>query len=181
MKTSTKWIIAGAALSLLAGGAYAADGMRKHGRENAMRMGQEMFKKADANSDGAISSDEMLQALNARFTEADADSNAEVSKAEFIAAVEKNVPYPRMKKHSGFVADRMVGQLDLDANGGVAKAEIENRAKKFFALADWNDDGKVEVAELQKLRPGHGRNMEGRGEGRGHGWGRRWFSGSDSE
>lgn len=157
MKTSTKVILAGLAVAITAGGAFAADGWRKYGRDNPHRFGKQMFEQADADKDGAISLDELMQALAARFDQADADSNAAVTKAEIINAVEEHAPFERAKRFSGRIADRLVYQLDLDGNGNVARSELENRAKKVFALFDWDDNGRVEMAEIRRVVGGMGR------------------------
>ena len=90
-----------------------------------------------------------------------------------IAAIEK-IDGPRfLKRHSGRITDRMFGRFDLDENGQGALSEVENRTLKFFALADYNDDGKVVIEELRKLRGD-------RGHRRGHRWGRGSWSGDQS-
>lgn len=151
MKRKSLGILAAAAVVVAIGGvAIAADG--RGGR--MQEMGNRMFQEADANSDGAVSAEEFAARLQARFKEADADGDGFASRAEIIAAIEKIAEGRRMKGRAGAISDRMVERLDLDGDGRIASAEIENRARKHFALADWNDDGKVEVAELQRMRPG---------------------------
>lgn len=167
MNRSTKIILAGLAITVTAGGAYAAQQMRHFGGPG--QFGQRMFDTADADKDGAVSLEEMMAVLASRFDDSDANKDGSVDKAEVIASVEKN--FERARRHSGRIADRIVVHLDLDDNGSVARAELENRAKKMFALADFNDDGKVEKAELRRMHPRGGRHhaqMEGRHEGRWH-------------
>ncbi len=178
MKTSTKVILAGLAVTVLAGSAVAAEGWRRHGPGAHARMGKAMFDKVDTDKDGAVSREELMQAFGERFDKADADTNASVTKAEIIAAVEANAPFERAKRFSGRIADRIVYQLDLDDNGSVARAEAENRIGKVFALFDRNDDGKVDQAEVRRMasmsRGGrHGGMRHHGGEGRwgGKGWG----------
>ncbi|MCB1463610.1 MAG: hypothetical protein KDJ90_14570 [Nitratireductor sp.] len=172
MKTTTKVILAGLAVTIVAGSAYAAQNWHRYGPGGAQRFGKAMFEKMDVDKDGAVSSDELMQALGTRFDEADKDANATVTKAEIIAAVEANAPFERAKRHSGRIADRLVYQLDLDSNGDIARGEVENQAKKVFALFDRNDDGRVELAEI--------RHMAGmfRGHDKRHGgWGRTGWNG----
>lgn len=169
MKTMLKTMTL-AALSagvLYAGGASAQD--RPEGRFG--EMGRKMFTQADANADGAVTVEEMGERLKLHFTEADADADGFATRAEVLAAIEKRAEGRRMARRAGAISDRLVERFDLNDDGKVAIAEIENRAKKHFALADWNDDGKVEMAELGRMGPPHMRGDRPHGE-RG-GWWRR--------
>jgi len=166
MKTSTKIVIGGVALVAVAGAAIASEGIRRHGDRE--RMGQKMFQAADTNADQAVSQEELLAALGGRFATADADKDGKLSKAEIVAAIEAAPEIGKGRHFSGRFADRMVFRLDLDGDGFVALTEIENRSRKMFALADWNDDGKVEIVEIRRMHPGMGR----------HG-GRSWRRGGD--
>ncbi|MCG6856497.1 MAG: EF-hand domain-containing protein [Salaquimonas sp.] len=173
MKTSTKVILAGLAVTAVAGSAYAAQNWHRYGPGAYQRMGKAMFDKIDTNNDGAVSQDEMTKALGFRFDEADTNKDGSVTKAEIIAAVESNAKFPGAKRFSGRISDRIVYQFDLDENGNVSRSEIENRANKVFALVDWNDDGKVEVAEIRRMAGmfgGRHHGMRGPGWG-GSGWG----------
>ncbi|MCB1449975.1 MAG: hypothetical protein KDJ67_07630 [Nitratireductor sp.] len=170
MKTSTKYVIAGIAVVATAGAAFAAQGYRHHG--DRARMAMEMFNKADADGDKAISLAEMMAALTARFDKADGNGDKSVTKAEVIAAVEGDPQMSRAKRWSGRIADNVVYRLDLDDNGSVAFTEVENRAKKLFALLDRNDDGKLELAELRRDMGGmRGHHRQGKG---------RWWGGDDA-
>jgi Ca2+-binding EF-hand superfamily protein len=155
MQTKTKWIIAGTLLALTAGGAYAADSMRRDFGEQRQRVAKMVFDRIDTDHDGAISADEMTAAITKRFSDADANGDGLVTKAEAVAAIEAQTEFERARKHAGRIADGLFYRVDLDDNGQVALAEIENRAKKAFALVDWNDDGKVDVAEIARMRPQH--------------------------
>jgi len=179
MKTSTKVILAGLVVTITAGSALAASGWHRPDRGDFQRHGRAMFDKIDADKDGAVSLDEMMKALTARFDKADADGNSVVTKAEIVNAVATEKDFPRASRFSGRIADRIVYRLDLDNNGDISRAEMENRARKVFALFDRNDDGKVELAELRHTASGFGRGMGrdgGPGMGRHHrgmhfGWG----------
>jgi Ca2+-binding EF-hand superfamily protein len=135
------------------------------GEEHAKRL----FAEVDANADNAITAEEVSAALNKRFTEADGDKDGSLTKAEIISAVEK-IGEGRMSRFSGRFADAMVLRADINEDGKVALTEVENRARKLFALMDFNDDGKAEKAEIAKSMPHRGGHSLG-GKGRHHGWG----------
>lgn len=151
MKRNTKIVLAGLLITTIAaGGAFAAKGYQQKERGRAMIM--ETLKEADANSDSALSKEEMMTVIKSRFEKADSDSNGMVTRVEMVSSMESISGMPFITKRAGRISDRMVSQFDLDESGDVSMGEIENRAAKFFAIADWNDDGKVEMAEMQKLR-----------------------------
>ena len=139
---------------LAAGGvAIASDhgGWRKHSGERMRDMGRKMFEQADTDKDGAVSAAEFGARLEENHLAADRNGDGAVDRAEFVAAIEARVENDRVKRRAGRIADRMLVRFDLDEDGKVTRAEFENRAKKHFALADWNDDGKVEPAELRRV------------------------------
>ena len=111
---------------------------------------QALMERADANNDQMLSVEEVLAAVKLKFDQADQDTNGEVSKAEIIGVIETMDGMSKLKRHSGKIADRVFRQLDINEDGKLANQEIENRLRKFYALADWNDDGAVEVAELRR-------------------------------
>jgi Ca2+-binding EF-hand superfamily protein len=170
MKKTTKWILAGLAVTVLAGGAYAAQSAREDFRAERDRMGREMFEKADADASGAVSREEFAAVLRDRFSSADADANGSVSKAEATAIAESMIPFERAKRHSGAIADRTMFHLDMNADGLLQLSELENRAGKLFALVDFDDNGAVELAEIERLRSMRGGRDGGRRDGRHGGW-----------
>lgn len=162
MKMAYKIAIGAALVVAAAGVAVAASGPHRFGAGE--HSGMKMFEQADANADGAITAGEMTTALSTRFKEADANGDAAVTKAEVLAAFEKHAQ-GRMARHSGRFADQMLARTDINDDGKVELSELENRAKKHFALMDFNDDGKVEKTEI-----GRGRHA-GMGRHHGGGWG----------
>jgi len=159
-----------AALALLSAGSLAAGAAMADDRPGGRfaEMGGKMFSEADANSDGAVTAEEMAERLKLRFSEADADGDGFATRAEILGAIEKRAEGGRMARRAGAISDRMVERLDLDGDGKVALSEMENRARKHFALADWNDDGRVELAELRRMGPPNMR--DGRPHGERGGW-----------
>ena len=123
------------------------------GKRGFHRMGERMFEKADTNSDGAITLDEVNARMQERLGAADGDGDSSVSKAEIIAAIESNAEHRRARRYSGTIADRLVYHLDVDDNGSVTLAEVQNRAGKLFALMDFNDDGRIEKAKIRRSMP----------------------------
>lgn len=177
MKTISKVLLVGSGLALAAGTtlAYAAmDGQGpgfKRGHERMGQMGKQLFQDADTNKDGAVSRQEMQVRLTERFTGADSDGDSTITKAEIVKVMEGASQRRFMRRHSGRIADHLVYQFDLDEDGNVTFAEIDNRTGKFFALLDRNDDGKLEMAEIRHNFPSrHG----------GHKWRGRWRSGDDN-
>jgi Ca2+-binding EF-hand superfamily protein len=150
MNRKTAIVLGASLLVATAAAAYASE------RMGDGHPGKRFWKEADSNGDGTISSEEMVAAVSVRFKEADADGNGMVTRAELLEAVEKRAEGRRMARHAGMFADRLVLRLDIDDDGKVTLTEVENRARKHFALADFNDDGKIERAELKRIAPRHG-------------------------
>ena len=163
MKHRTKVILAsGIGLIAVTGIAFAAKGYQDHKKWRSQFSPQKIIEQMDTNSDNAISLAEFNAAVDKRFVLADIDGDGSVQKTDVLNAIEANAPFEKMKRHSGRIADRLFVGMDIDDNGTVTRSEVENRLAKFYALADWNDDGKVEMAELKRLRA----SMPGR-------WGKR--------
>ena len=157
MKTNSRILVLVAGLAVSAGGvatAYAdkdGHGMR---RGEGPRM-ERMFERADANDDGVVSFEEFAARGTERFTDADADGNGEITADEIAAALEREQHRRR--------AERMIERFDMDGDGVVSLAEIEDRQQKMFALADRDNSGSIEEEELprfHRMRGGdrHGRN-----------------------
>ena len=151
----TKLAITVAVAALAAGTIYASADTSEDGYygKGFRHMGTRMFDRTDANGDGALTVEEMSARIEARFADADSDGDARITKAEIIDAIERNVERSRFKRHSGTMADRLVYRFDIDDDGVVSQAEIDNRVAKVFALMDFNDDGRVEKSEIRRSMP----------------------------
>ena len=159
MNKQTKIIIAAVVLAVTAGGiAYAGKSYNEHKKLHKLFSPEAVLMKADTNGDLAISMDEVLNIATKRIENADQNADGFVTKAEIVTAVENQTEYPKLSRWSGRIADRMVARADINGDGKISKDEVENRLRKYHALADWNDDGVVEVAEMKKLRSFHGRH-----------------------
>ncbi len=157
MKRSTKIAIAGTTFALVAGSlAFAGQGYQEHREMRRLISPQALMDRADANGDLTLSIEEVLAAVKLKFDHADQNANGEISKAEIVGAIEAIDGFSRVKRHSGKIADRIFKQLDINEDGKLANQEVENRLRKFYALADWNDDGAVEMAEIRRTRKPHG-------------------------
>ena len=69
-----------------------------------------------------------------------------------------------LKRMVSRAADRMEKRLDVNGDGKVTLAEIENQRKKEFAALDRNEDGKVDRQELRaskKFHRAHGQRHHG--------------------
>jgi hypothetical protein len=109
------------------------------------RRGQ-ILKKADTNSDGKLSIDELVKQASVRFDKADSDGDGEISLEEMTESIRRQRDEKR--------ARRMLERMDFNGDGKVTKDEMDNRARKRFALMDRNDDGFVEKSELRSGRKG---------------------------
>lgn len=159
MKRNTKIAIAAtAALVTLGGIAYASQEYNDHRKMHREFAPEKIMKRVDTNGDGAAGKDEVFTLLQAYFESADINADGKLTKAEVVTAIDAS-PLPRFVKYrSGRMADRIILQGDINLDGFVALEELQNRVGKVHAIADWNDDGKVEMAEAKRLRAGFGRH-----------------------
>lgn len=153
MKKSTKvLLISTIGVFTVTGIAMAAKGYHEHQKMHRLLSPTKILEQIDTNGDQAITIDELNGAMAKRFALADADNDGSITKTDVVAAIDENVAVNRIKRHSGKIADRFFIGADINNDNAVTKSEIENRMEKFYALADWNDDGKVEIEELERLR-----------------------------
>jgi hypothetical protein len=168
MKTSMKMAIATGALAatgalFLAGSSYAERGFGMMGGPHGMMGGhggpiaREMLANVDANSDGALSQEEIDAAVDSRFTEFDANADGNLSLDEF-QALWAEITRP--------MAVRAFQFLDPNGDAAVAKSELADRFGSAVAHFDQNEDGVLDAND----RPRH------RG-----GWRHRWMGGDEPE
>ena len=140
----------------------------KGGEERAERM----LKRLDANNDGKVSQDEMLQRASETFQRFDTDKNGEVTKAEVdakheafrdarkafreVKATDGEAREAARKTLSEARFDRMGGRMferaDADKNGTLTKVEMETAAAAMFKQRDRNGDGFITADEMGKHR-----------------------------
>jgi len=131
---------------------------------------ERMLKRLDANGDGKVSKEELLQRASETFDRFDTDKNGEVSKAELDAkreafrdarkafrqikanddearqAARKAMAEARLDR----ISSRMFERADADRNGTLTKAELETAAAAMFKQRDRNGDGFITLDEMGK-------------------------------
>lgn len=89
---------------------------------------------------------------------ADTDGDGVLSRAEIEALAQKRIV--------SRAADRMERRLDINGDGKVTLAEIENQRKKEFAALDRNEDGKIDRSEMRAAKMHHARGSHHKGSHR---------------
>jgi len=100
------------------------------------------FSRLDANNDGSITRDEFGGNRLERLQAADENKDGTLSQEELANYL--------MKREFERRAARLASRLDIDGDGKVSLAELENQQRKRFALLDRNDDGQLSQEELRR-------------------------------
>lgn len=102
---------------------------------------QMTFEQLDANADGNVTRDEMVDHRRLQFNRADTDKDGFVSLAELEA---QGVERARQR------AAGMMERMDADSDGKISQDEItaNRRSDKLFKRADIDGDGAVTRAEF---------------------------------
>ena len=106
-----------------------------------------MFRAADANGDGRVTTEEAWSALSARFAEADANHDGGVTWEEA-----RGYAQAQMRAHAPHRAER-------------ASARMEARGEGFFRALDADRDGRVTLAELRPAAEAMFRARDANGDG----------------
>lgn len=101
------------------------------------------FTKADADTNGKITSAELTPRVERRFDRLDSDRNGAVTPAEIDQALQKAVERRR---------ERMMSVLDANKDGQVSRAELDSSVDRLIASADLDHDGGVTLEEARKYR-----------------------------
>lgn len=148
-----------AAFAILAAPAFADSWRGDHSGmrgEGPMRI----FQEADANSDDAVSRDELAAWRDARFADADADNDGFVTSDELYAAM-----VARMEEQTRRRARMMIAAMDGNEDGRIAADELPSeRMTRMFDRLDRNDDGQVTSKEMREMRGRHRGSWRGRGD-----------------
>ena len=138
---------------------------RAQAKKAMEKKGAEMFAKADANSDGKISKDEVPEQAWARMSKADKDGDGAVTKEEMAAARKsrggKGGPGGSGKPGGPGAGGKgnPISQFDKEKDGKLSKDEVPPEVWARMSKADKNADGLVSAKELEQAhqkRPGGG-------------------------
>lgn len=124
-------------------------------------MGADYFKQTDANSDGALTKQEMADARTKRLGAADTDKDGFVSAAE-LTEHHAAMMRARQDKRFKYFSDR----FDANKDGKVALDEVKAYDPPFFAKADANGDGKLSEDEMKAMSGKHPGGMGGMHDGK---------------
>ncbi|MCP4328465.1 MAG: histidine kinase [Alphaproteobacteria bacterium] len=105
------------------------------------------FDRMDANRDGRVTEDEMMQVRLTLVQRADTNGDGVLSADEFSAAGQGR---------QGDRAERRFVRLDADNDGAVTMAEIFAVRLAFLRRVDADGDGAMTLTELQAAGPCRG-------------------------
>jgi Ca2+-binding EF-hand superfamily protein len=145
----------------------------EHADQRAQRFDpSKIFARLDANKDGKITKTEAdaVEAAQAKggaagkphgaggfFARLDTNKDSIITRAEFDAAATQM--HSRMEQagmHRGGFGEHMLGAADLNKDGKVTAAEMQQVALQHFDKADVNHDGKLTPDERKQSRPARG-------------------------
>lgn len=101
--------------------------------------------KLDINKDGRISIDEIKPRMDKRLAEADVDGNKTITSAEIDAMLQKRLERRRI---------RIMELLDGNRDGTITQGEFDRVVEDMFDKADADNNGGVDLAELQGFKRG---------------------------
>lgn len=134
MKTGFFWALA---LFLTTGPALANEPYLPRTEKGLLRL--------DANKDGRISLDEVKPRMDKRLALADGDGNKTITVAEIDAMLQKNIERRRT---------RILELLDSNRDGTITQVEFDRVVEDMFDKADADNNGGVDLAELQGFKRG---------------------------
>jgi len=128
-------------------------------KEHKGKMGQGQrpsFEELDANSDGKITAEEMTAHMQARFDGADTDGDGAVSRDELIARM--------TAKHAERIArraDHMIERHDANDDGKLDVTEMQHRKKGgMIKRMDTDGDGAISKEEFDAMHAKHGKHHD---------------------
>lgn len=145
------------------------------GERGAMGPGMQMpgYDELDLNGDGALTPEEMQQAMQAqaqaRFDAADTDGDGALSAQEMLAQAEASRANAIQSR-----IERMIARLDANEDGLIQADEMPNPGEsrpgdRMFSRLDADEDGALSAEEFAAMEDMRG---ERRGPRGGHGHGR---------
>ncbi len=99
--------------------------------------------RLDANKDGRISLDEIKPRMDKRLTLVDVDGDKQVTSAEIDSMLQKRLERRRI---------RIMELLDGNRDGAITQAEFDRVVEDMFDKADIDNNGGVDLAELQGFK-----------------------------
>ena len=101
-----------------------------------------LFRRADANSDGAITRSEFTAQTEQRFQRLDTDRDGRITGNEAQAARERFRAFGERRRQ------QRLASLDKDGSGAVSRAEFERNFVERMARLDTNRDGTLTQGEF---------------------------------
>lgn len=126
--------------------------------------GGEFFKKADKNSDGKLSSDEVPEQMWSRISKLDKDQDGGVSMEEMAAMRRDGGPGGKGEGRPGN-PEEMMKRADKNGDGNISKDEVPEQAWARMGRLNKNGDDMISKEEFAAARDG----MKGKGKGEGPG------------
>jgi Ca2+-binding EF-hand superfamily protein len=112
----------------------------------------EWFRKADANHDGILSSEEMAQDAERFFATLDVNHDGEIDPDE-INRYETTIA-PQNRRSLGLLPlSEPVSSADSNFNRGVSLQEFRVAAQRRFTALDLDHQGSLTLAALEGIRP----------------------------
>lgn len=106
---------------------------------------EKALQRIDANKDGRISLDEIKPRMDKRLALADGDGNKTITAAEIDTMLQKRLENRR---------NRIMQLLDSNKDGSITQAEFDRVVEDMFDKADADNNGGVDLAELQGFKRG---------------------------
>ncbi len=125
--------------------ALIAMAVQAHATEPYLPRNEKALQRLDADKDGRISLAEIKPRMDKRLALADADGNKIITSAEIDAMLQKRVERRRI---------RIMELLDGNRDGTITQIEFDRVVEDMFDKADTDNNGGVDLAELQGFKRG---------------------------
>lgn len=104
---------------------------------------EKRLQRLDANRDGKLTVEELAPVIRRRTAAVDSNGDRALTAAEIEAAMQKRIEKRR---------DRIMALMDADKDGTITEAEMDAVLADMFDKADTDDDGAVDLAEIQAFK-----------------------------
>ena len=142
-------------------GGHCHKGGHHYMKHHGMHGGMKIMRKADADKDGKITKEELINAHEAKFKEFDLNADGSVTQEEVLKKLSSD--------HFEKMAKRITRRFDANKDGKVTADEFKAHAEKKLYMLDLNDDGVITRDERPGRKMGWRRHKgkEDRGSNRG--------------